>query len=311
MDQATTASCGDLSRSRDEVVPGQVVDRSIVDGWYGAGAAPIAAIDAHAHVFVRDLPRARVVRHTPSYDATLDAYVGNLVACGISHAVLVQPSFLGTDNSFALDVLRRYPMRFRGVAVVDPDTTDREFEQLVRTGVVGIRLNLIGMDVPDFNSSTWRNHLARANAFDLHIEVHRQASDLPNILGPLLAQSCRVVVDHFGRPAPALGVDDPGIRYLLATADSGRVWVKLSAAYRNAVKGDGAKAAKRTAAALFRMFTAERLLWGSDWPHTQHRDRVDFASTWAALETWIETPIDRSLILRDSAASLFRFKTIT
>ena len=54
-----------------------------------------------------------------------------------------------------------------------------------------------------------------------------------------------VVVDHFGRPDPRLGVDDPGFRYLIETGATGRVWVKLSGAYRN---GSG-EAGERTALA--------------------------------------------------------------
>src|ERR1700752_4066277 len=80
----------------------------------------ITGIDAHAHVFVRGLPLAPTRRHAPDYDATLTAYSALLQRHAISHAVLVQPSFLGTDNSFFLDVLKRFPDRFRGVAVVDP-----------------------------------------------------------------------------------------------------------------------------------------------------------------------------------------------
>ena len=49
----------------------------------------------------------------------------------------------------------------------------------------------------------------------------------------LLAAGCRVVIDHFGRPDPALGIADPGFAYLLRQADSGQVWVKLAAPYRN------------------------------------------------------------------------------
>ena len=42
--------------------------------------------------------------------------------------------------------------------------------------------------------------------------------------GPAAA-GCRVVIDHFGRPDPALGIADPGFAYLLRQADSGQVWV--------------------------------------------------------------------------------------
>ena len=58
--------------------------------------------------------------------------------------MLIQPSFLGTDNRFMLDALRRYPQRLRGVAVVDASISDTQLDELEEAGVVGIRLNLIG-----------------------------------------------------------------------------------------------------------------------------------------------------------------------
>jgi predicted TIM-barrel fold metal-dependent hydrolase len=57
--------------------------------------------------------------HAAVYDTTLEEYIKVLDANGVSHAVLVQLSFLGTDNHYLLDVLRRYP-RFRDIAVVQP-----------------------------------------------------------------------------------------------------------------------------------------------------------------------------------------------
>lgn len=71
-----------------------------IDAWYSADPA-VAAVDAHAHVFAHGLPLAPVVRHAPDYDATLDTYIAHLAEHGITHAVLVQPSFLGTDNTFS------------------------------------------------------------------------------------------------------------------------------------------------------------------------------------------------------------------
>ncbi|HDR9583042.1 TPA: amidohydrolase family protein [Burkholderia stabilis] len=274
--------------------------------WY-ASTGVVAAVDAHAHVFARDLPLAPVVRHAPDYDASLDAYVGHLAAHGITHAVLVQPSFLGTDNAFFVDVLRRYPSRFRGVAVVDPGIDDDALGALDRAGVVGMRLNLVGLPIPDFGTHAWRALFARINALGWHVEIHREAADLHAIAASLLAQSCTLVIDHFGRPSPSLGERDPGFRHLLSLADTGRVWVKLSAAYRNSLSGDGTDAALGAAQALRAAFTAERLVWGSDWPHTQHRERVDFDATRAALERWLPDPDERTRVLRDAPRTLFRF----
>ncbi|BAN27424.1 amidohydrolase family protein [Caballeronia insecticola] len=275
--------------------------------WLESTDTAIDAIDSHAHVFVRGLPLAAHRRHAPDYDATLDAYADHLRANRISHAVLVQPSFLGTDNSFFLDVLRRYPKRFRGVAVIDPSIDEDELLKLARHGVVGMRLNLIGLALPDLREPQWRDLFRRVNGLGWHVEIHRDAVDLPMIISPLLEQGCTVVIDHFGRPDPAYGANDPGFRYLLTTAKSGRVWVKLSAAYRSVHGENGTALGHTLAAALLDSFGAARLVWGSDWPHTQHQSLIDYDDARNALDRWIPDASLRTIVLRDSARTLFHF----
>jgi predicted TIM-barrel fold metal-dependent hydrolase len=276
-------------------------------GWLDTPHPPLAGIDTHAHVFVRGLPLAAQRRHAPEYDATLDTYASYLQPNGLSHAVLVQPSFLGTDNRFFVDVMTRFPWRYRGVAVVEPSVGDPELDVLAQAAVVGIRLNLIGLPIPDLSRPEWRSLLAHVNALGWHVEVHREAADLPAVVGALLKHRCTVVVDHFGRPSPELGADDPGFRYLPSVASTGRVWVKLSAAYRNVRDGDGAELGARLAAPLIAAFTPERLVWGSDWPHTQHRHYVDYDATRVALNDWVPDPAQRETILTRSPQTLYRF----
>ena len=57
--------------------------------------------------------------------------------------------------------------------------------------------------------------------------------DLPLAAQAVLDAGCALVVDHFGRPASAPASSDEGFAWLLDAAACGRVWVKLSAAYRN------------------------------------------------------------------------------
>jgi predicted TIM-barrel fold metal-dependent hydrolase len=275
--------------------------------WLRDPTPRVTAVDSHAHVFVRGLPLAPQRRHAPDYDATLDSYVRYLTGNGVSHAVLVQPSFLGADNSFFAAICRKYPRRFRGVAVVAPAVSDKELESLADAGVVGMRLNLVGLPLPDLRNGAWPRLLACANSLRWHVEVHREARDLPVIVGELLAQRCTVVVDHFGRPDAEAGASDPGFRYLLSTADTGKVWVKLSAAYRSSRGDGGLGLGKALTRPLLEAFSAERLVWGSDWPHTQHQDVIDYSASIRALAAWVPEESTRAVILGLSARELFRF----
>ncbi len=269
---------------------------------------PGAAVDTHAHVFHQGLALADTRRHTPDYDATLAEYLDLLDAHGMSHGVLVQPSFLGTDNSHLVQALRAAPARLRGVAVVALDITDTELQDLAGAGVVGIRLNLVGLDSPALQTPAWQSLLARVNALGWHVEIHLQAARLDGVMPALLAADCRIVVDHFGRPDPALGVSDPGFQYLLRQADSGRVWVKLAAPYRNWGAAACAASGRLATQQLLDAYTPERLMWGSDWPHTEHRHLASYAAATQWLDAWIDDPAQRRAVLADTPLQLFQFK---
>ncbi|MDF9428419.1 hypothetical protein EM868_01210 [Cupriavidus gilardii] len=266
-----------------------------------------AAVDSHAHVFERGLALAATRRYRPDHDALLGDYLSQLDAHGLSHGVLVQPSFLGTDNCYLLAALRGQPARLRGVAVVDPAIGETELDAMAAAGVVGIRLNLIGLPAPALGSAPWRGLLERINARGWHVELHLPAARLQEVMPTLLAAGCRIVVDHFGRPDPALDVADPGFLDLLRKADSGRVWVKLSGAYRNWPDARCAQAGRRAAQRLLEAFTASRLLWGSDWPHTQH-PHVAYGATRQWLDDWIDDAAQRRQLLGDTALTLFQFE---
>ncbi|MCG7329154.1 amidohydrolase [Achromobacter sp. ACRQX] len=269
---------------------------------------PGAAVDTHAHVFHQGLALANPRRHTPDYDATLAEYLGLLDAHGLTHGVLVQPSFLGTDNSHLVEALRAAPARLRGVAVVAQDASESELQALADAGVVGIRLNLFGLDTPALQTLAWQVLLARVNALNWHVEVHLQAARLDGVLPALLAAGCRIVVDHFGRPDPALGVLDAGFQYLLRQADSGRIWVKLAAPYRNWAAPACAAAGRLATQQLLDAYTPERLMWGSDWPHTEHRHLASYPAATQWLDAWIDDPAQRRTVLADTPLRLFQFQ---
>lgn len=269
----------------------------------------MAAIDTHAHIFERGLRLANVRRYAPDYNALLADYLCMLDRHGIACGVLVQPSFLGTDNSYLLAGLRTCSERLRGIAVVDADVSPAELQRMDAAGIVGIRLNLVGgAAAPDFSSAPWRKLLHRVAEMRWQVEVHCEAGRLPTVLQPLLDAGVNVVVDHFGRPDPALGVIDPGFRFLLKAAATRRVWVKLSGAYRNGADGRGQQVALDAIPLLRAAFGMDRLVWGSDWPHTQFEASVDYAQIRQTIDTWLPAPEERRAVLVDTPGALFGFR---
>lgn len=270
-------------------------------------APRIGAIDCHAHVFRRDLPMPDRRRAPSGYDATPEDYLAMLDGNGISHGVLVQPSFLGTDNSYMVEALRKYPARLRGIAVVAPSISPAELDRLGSAGVVGIRLNLVGLPMPDLSSAHWQALLVELGRRGWQVELHRAARDLPALIDPLLAAGLNVVVDHFGRPDDQLGIQDPGFRYLLSLGPTRRVWVKLSGAYRNGARGAGQATALAATPLLKAAFGLDRLMWGSDWPHTLFEQSENFQTERKLLDLWLPDGKDRAQVLGASPAPLFGF----
>ncbi|SFU76170.1 Predicted metal-dependent hydrolase, TIM-barrel fold [Methylobacterium sp. 174MFSha1.1] len=277
----------------------------------GRAAAPaspgVDAVDTHAHVFTRALTLAGERRYAPDYDAGIADYLAMLDRNGMARGVLIQPSFLGTDNGYMVSALRQAPERLRGIAVLAPEAGAETMRELAGAGVVGLRLNLIGRPDPDFGAPAWQTHLARVKDLGWQIEVQAEARRLAHLLPPLIAAGIPVVVDHFGRIDPELGLADPGFAQLLGFGAGGGVWVKLSGAYRIGSGDAGRRTARAAAEGLRASFGPERLIWGSDWPHTQFETRASPAEALRDFETWVPDAAERRIILGDTPAKLFHF----
>ncbi|MBP0588391.1 amidohydrolase family protein [Paraburkholderia sp. LEh10] len=288
-----------------------MMEKSGIDASHRQAAyrpAHIASVDTHAHVFERGLPLAQQRRYAPDYDATLDAYLTQLDTHGVSRGVLVQPSFLGTDCSYMLDALRRAPERLRGVAVIERDCQIDTLTEMANAGIAGIRLNLIGH--ADLPLDRWVSAQTLAHVRDLnwHVEVHAEAVRLHGIVEPLLDAGMNVVVDHFGRPDPDIGVRDAGFRRLLELADTRRVWVKVSAAYRNRRRLRSDDNDVHEAFHLLKAaFGVHRLMWGSDWPHTRFEADENFACALELLRALLPVEEERRVVLADTPARLYMF----
>lgn len=268
----------------------------------------ITGIDAHAHVFSQTLTLAGERRYTPGYDATLADYLGHLHANGFSHGVLVQPSFLGTDNRYLLAALQQAPDQLRGVVVVERDIAQDALQAMARAGVVGVRLNLVGRALPDFAEQGWTAFFERIGALGWHVELHREVDDLPQLVRQLLPFGVKLVIDHFGRPDARLGVGQRGFAELLELGLCGQLWLKVSGIYRLAGSpAQNLEFARQAMPLLQQSFGLPRLVWGSDWPHTQHETSVGYAAVLEQRQAlgW-STQVKQALLI-DTPRQLFGF----
>lgn len=271
------------------------------------GSGAITGIDCHAHIFSKDLPMVKGHRYSLQYDAPLAQYIQVLDAHNISNGVLIQPSFLGTDNDYLIAALQKYPKRLRGVVVIDPVSAVPQLEQFAKIGVAGIRLNLINQPDPDFTDKTWRNLLPHLKALDLHIELHAEARRMSKLLPPLIDQQIKISIDHFGRPDPATGIDDPGFQYLMKAGSSRLVWIKISGTYRNSSLNAGDAIGLQAFAAVKKSFGLDRMVWGSDWPHVGYEKIANYDQAYAFMQKMLPNAADRRVVMIDTPSRLYKF----
>ncbi len=103
---------------------------------------PPNSCDAHCHVFGPSdrYPLAGKRAYTPA-DAPKEALAALHRKLGVDRAVIVHPSIYGPDNRVTLDAMRSDPARYRGVAMIDDNTSDSDLVAMHEAGMRGIRFN--------------------------------------------------------------------------------------------------------------------------------------------------------------------------
>jgi predicted TIM-barrel fold metal-dependent hydrolase len=226
------------------------------------------------------------------------------------HGVVVQPSVYGTDNRALLAALAEGAGRLAGVAAVETDVTDGELSKLAGAGVRGVRMahfepgdrRGMGGFVPfaafDALEDRLRHH-------SMHLQLFTDSRLLPGISSRLRRAKVPVVIDHMGRAPASLGVGHAGLTALRELLIEGRVWVKLSGAANISEAAPRYDDARLVHQALLEA-NVERLVWGSDWPHTRPSGmapRTD--NLFSLFLDWTPLAADRERILQRNPRELY------
>lgn len=276
-----------------------------------ANGLPPDACDSHMHIFDPRFAASPHWKRQPP-KAEVAAYRLLQQRLGTSRTVIVNPSTYGTDNACTLDALAQLGESARGIAVVGQDVADDELDRLAAQRVCGLRVNFVtpqswGVTTPEMLTTLARK-VARLG---WHIQVFLHPEQLVE-LEPILARlPVPLVIDHMARIDPADGVDGAAFAVARRLLDGGNTWMKLSGVYMRS--RDGAPA-YRDAFALGRALVnaaPQRLVWGSDWPHTTEAPgTVNDADLADVLTAWCDgSTAARDRILVDNPAKLYGFAT--
>jgi predicted TIM-barrel fold metal-dependent hydrolase len=280
---------------------------------------PAGACDCHVHI-IGDPHRYAMVptrTYTPP-QASVEALLALQSALHLTRVVVVQPSFYGTDNRCTVDALRALGARARGIAVIDEYATDEQLDGLQQAGIRGVRVNLetAGMTDPSAALDKLWAAAARVSGRGWHVQCYTRLSMVAALKDEIGALPVPVVLDHFAGAQAEGG--QPGLSALLALVGSGNVYVKLSAPYRISKQpgyGDVAPLARALVETR-----ADRMLWGSDWPHTNSARSpgsgietispftpIDDGASLNLFAEWVPDPATRRQILVDNPARLYGF----
>ncbi|MES2612530.1 MAG: amidohydrolase family protein [Pseudomonadota bacterium] len=275
-------------------------------------ALPALACDSHMHIFDARFAPSPHWPHTPP-EAPVAAYRQLQQRLGTSRTVVVTPSTYGTDNACTLDALDQLGDSARGVAVVNPGVDDAQLGRLAARRVRGLRMNFVS---PQSWGTTTQEMLAtlahkvarHRDCAGWHIQVFAHPEQIVALAPALQALPLPLVIDHLGRIDPAQGVSSAAWCTLHRLLGAGNTWVKLSGAYmRSTVQGPGYADTLPLGRALVHA-APERLVWGSDWPHTtEPQGAVNDADLVDLLQAWAGSHAVMDRILVDNPARLYGF----
>jgi len=284
----------------------------------GAEANKMAVIDAHSHIWTRDIEKYPLNEGATLADLapasfTTEELLATMGTENVDRCVLIAHNvFYGFDNRYMIDAAKAHPGKFRIVGMVDDAKPhpDAEMKRLLPLGVTGFRI------VPWRRGEQWLSNPGMQTMWKCAAETRQAICCLINPENlPEVDKNCErhpetpVVIDHFAR----IGIDgtfpESQLNDLCRLARHKHTAVKISAYYALGEKKPPHVELLPVIKRLYESFGASRLMWASDSPYQLDgvnnysasialvRDRIDFV-----------TPEERNWLLGGTADKVYFFE---
>ena len=243
-------------------------------------------VDTHVHVWEIDPPKYPVGPTAPSWNSypdepgTADELLSEMDAHDVDWTVLVQTSWSTWDNGYIADSVARFPDRFIGHGLIDPqDSNNAEQVRywIKERGLVGFRFH--PMYYPDEkillteqNVPMWEE----IAALDAIIQFHLRAEFADQVA--VIAQQyphLRLILDHLGYPE--VGAEEAAFQPIVELARYDNVYLKLSDVAGRSHQAFPYADVHPFIEKLLSVFGAERTVWGTGYPG-HHRQKHNWPS---------------------------------
>ena len=273
--------------------------------------APLDACDCHHHIYDAarfPLPPNPNSRRPAPTESTVSDYRLLQKRIGTTRCVVVQPRNYAIANEVTIDALKQFGDRARGIVVVHPTITDAELKKFNDAGVRGIRFSLGDPASAVVKADMIEPLAKRIASLGWHIQFNVDGEQVVELASLLRRLPTPLVFDHLAHPPLPDGIGHPSHAIVLNLIDKGRAWVKLSGAYSNTKVGPPEYPEANKIAQSFVKAAADRMVWGSDWPHPgMPDDKPDDALLFDLLSVWAPDEKIRNRILVQNPETLYGF----
>ncbi len=275
-------------------------------------------VDTHVHVWEIDPPKYPVGPTAPSWNSypdepgTADELLSEMDAHDVDWTVLVQTSWSTWDNGYIADSVERFPDRFIGHGLIDPqDPNNAEQVRywIKERGLVGFRFHpMYYLDekilLTQQNGPMWEE----IAALDAIIQFHLRAAFADQVA--VIAQRyphLRLILDHMGYPQ--VDAEEAAFQPIVELARYDNVHLKLSDVAGRSHQAFPYADVHPFIEKLLSVFGAERTIWGTGYPG-HHREKHNWPSLAQELQLIREglpflTDNDQERILGGTAAQIW------
>jgi 2-pyrone-4,6-dicarboxylate lactonase len=247
-------------------------------------------------------------RYTPPA-CPIEHYLGIAKSLRIERAVLT-PSFAhGFDTASLLDALSGREEILRGMIWADPNLGTADLDSLYKKNVRGVRFNCVAKWQGVLNRDAVLGYVEKLPPGKWVLDFFTDPIWIDELINLAPELPYPVVIDHFAGLNASLGEGDIQYQNFLRLCSQPNVWMKLCGANRFMARGTRYEDIVALAQTLVRQ-SPSRLLWGTDWPHTDIFVPGQMPNDGDLMNMLIDFCPDtatRNRILADNPAKLFDF----